>query len=418
LKEFSLLIKPASADCNLSCEYCFYLDHAALYPDTRAHRMSDEVLEAMIAGYMATPQSQYAFGWQGGEPTLMGFDFFRRVTDLQQKHGRPGALVSNGLQTNATLITDELARHLARYNFLVGVSLDGPAEVHDAYRRRKGGAPTHAEVLKGIRRLEQHKVEFNILTLVHRENVGRAALVYRYLVDHGWFYHQYIPCVEFGSDGQPLPFAVTGPEWGGFLSALFDEWVRADVHRVSIRLFDAVVSRLVENRSIICHMDRDCCQYFVVEYNGDVYPCDFFVEKDLRLGNVLTGTWEDFSRARTYLDFGAQKSRWDKACSSCPFLELCAGDCLKHRLSPVHDPRSLSWLCEGWRRFYAHALPRFQEIAADLRRRPPLPPPAQVLKAVGRNDPCPCGSGKKYKKCCLNRTAAGAGRGAGAADGR
>ena len=418
MKDFSLLIKPASADCNLRCEYCFYLDHAALYPATRTHRMSDEVLEAMIAGYMATPQPQYAFGWQGGEPTLMGADFFRRVTDLQQKYGRPGALVSNGLQTNATLITDELARHLARYHFLVGVSLDGPAEVHDAYRRRKGGSPTHAEVLKGIRKLERHKVEFNILTLVHRENVGRAALVYRYLVDHGWLYHQYIPCVEFGTDGRPLPFAINGPEWGEFLSALFDEWVQADVHRVSIRLFDAVVSRLVENRPIICHMGRDCCQYFVIEYNGDVYPCDFFVEKNLKLGNVLTGTWEDFNRSRTYLDFGAQKSRWHEACGLCPFLELCAGDCLKHRLFPVHHPESLSWLCQGWKRFYAHALPRFRQVAADLRRQPLLPPAAEVFKAVGRNDPCPCGSGKKYKKCCLNRTAAGAGQGAGAIGGR
>jgi len=413
LQELSLLIKPASADCNLRCEYCFYLDHAALYPETRRHRMSDEVLEAMIAGYMATPQQQYAFGWQGGEPTLMGVDFFRRVTDLQQKHGRPGAMVSNGLQTNATLITDDLARHLARYNFLVGVSVDGPAEVHDVYRRRQGGSPTHAEVMNGIRALEKHQVEFNILTLVQHENAGRAAEVYRYLVDQGWLYHQYIPCVEFMPDGAPFPFSITGPEWGDFLCDLFDEWIKWDVRRVSIRLFDAIVNQLLENRPIICHMGRNCCQYFVVEYNGDVYPCDFFVEKDLKLGNVLTGDWQDFSRSPIYHEFGVQKSRWHAECEACPFLALCAGDCLKHRLAPVRDPKSLSWLCQGWKKFYAHALPAFQEIVEDLRRnppQPPMPPPPEAFKGVGRNDPCPCGSGKKFKKCCLNRVTAEADR--------
>ncbi|MBW2085358.1 MAG: anaerobic sulfatase maturase [Deltaproteobacteria bacterium] len=412
MKEFSLLIKPASADCNLRCEYCFYLDRAALYPQTKVHRMSDEVLEKMIASYMATDQEQYAFGWQGGEPTLMGLEFFERVTDFQQKFGRKGALVSNGLQTNATLLHDRFARHLSEYNFLVGVSLDGPAYIHDHYRKKRNGQASHAQVLRGIRCLEANEVEFNILVLVNNLNVKKPAEVYDYLCQNGWLYHQYIPCVEFDETGRPLPFTITGEEWGDFLCAIFDEWVRSDIMRVSIRLFDSILTYLVENRRTICHMGRNCCQYYVVEYNGDIYPCDFFVEKDLKLGNVLTSPWDELHRAQTYLDFGAQKSNWNSVCSDCKYLKFCSGDCLKHRLHPGGDPRTLSWLCLGWKKFYTHALPTFKELAARIklerrqaRLHPPQPLPPSAFKNVGPNDPCPCGSGKKYKKCCMNKQA-------------
>ncbi|MBC7287772.1 MAG: radical SAM protein, partial [Armatimonadetes bacterium] len=174
-RPFTLLIKPASADCNLRCEYCFYLPKAALYPQTTVHRMPDEVLERMVASYMATDQPQYVFGWQGGEPTLMGVDFFRRATELQVKYGRPGSVVANGLQTNATLVTDELAEHLGRYKFLVGVSIDGPPEIHDRYRKTAGGQATHAKVLRAIKTLDRYGVEYNALVLVNAANVGRSA---------------------------------------------------------------------------------------------------------------------------------------------------------------------------------------------------------------------------------------------------
>ena len=183
MRPFSLLVKPASADCDLRCAYCFYLDRCRLYPDARVHRMSEATLDRMVASYMATDQPTYAFGWQGGEPTLMGLDFFRKVTDLQQRHGRRGAVVANGLQTNATLIDDDLARHLAEYRFLVGASLDGPAELHDHYRRTGGGRGSHADVMRGIACLSRQRVEFNILTLVNDVNCRQPALVYRYLVD-------------------------------------------------------------------------------------------------------------------------------------------------------------------------------------------------------------------------------------------
>ena len=197
MRPFSLLIKPASADCNLRCPYCFYAGKQVLYPSTSPRLMSREGLDRLVSSYMATEQPQYVFGWQGGEPTLLGVGFFREVTALQQRYGRPGAVVSNGLQTNATLIDDALAAHLREYNFLVGVSLDGPAEVHDFYRRDAAGGGSHAAVRAGVARLRQHQVEYNALTLVTPANVGRAAEIFNYLADEGFFYQQYIPCVEF-----------------------------------------------------------------------------------------------------------------------------------------------------------------------------------------------------------------------------
>ncbi|MCD6351935.1 MAG: radical SAM protein, partial [Armatimonadetes bacterium] len=207
MKPFTLLIKPTSADCNLRCSYCFYLPKAALYPEQPRHRMSPEVAERMIASYLATDQPQYVFGWQGGEPTLMGLDFFRLVTELQMRYGKPGAGVSNGLQTNATLITDDFARHLARYNFLVGVSIDGPAELHDHWRKTAAGKGSHAAVLRGMEALRRQGAEFNALVLVNSVNVSHARDVYHYLRDElGLLFQQYIPCVEFDEHGQPLPW--------------------------------------------------------------------------------------------------------------------------------------------------------------------------------------------------------------------
>lgn len=376
MKPFSLLVKPASADCNLACEYCFYLDHSSLYPETRRHRMSGEVLERMISTFMATDQPQYAFGWQGGEPTLCGVDFFRKVTDLQQKYGRRGVSVANGLQTNATLIDDEFARHLARYNFLVGVSLDGPADVHNRYRKTPAGRGSHARVLAGIRRLAKRGVEFNILTLVSAANVTRPREVYRYLKDSGFMYHQYIPCTEFDEAGRLLDFAITGDEWGEFLCGVFDEWIAGDARRVSVRLFDEILAYYVNGQATVCRMGSDCRRYFVVEYNGDVYPCDFFVEPDLRLGNVLSDSWEDLQASPVYERFGRSKAAVNPLCTECEYLDVCAGDCLKHRFHGNRDPRSLSWLCPGWKRFYAHALPRLKEIADKIRLERTRPPGA------------------------------------------
>ena len=405
MKPFTLLVKPTSADCNLRCGYCFYLDRSELYPETQRHRMSDDVLEWMISTYMQTDQQQYAFGWQGGEPTLMGVDFFRRVVRYQQAHGKAGAAVSNGLQTNTTLIDDEFAQHLAEYHFLVGVSVDGPPEIHDRYRVRADGRGSHGSVLKGLDALRRNRVEHNILTLVSRSNVDRPADVYRYLCDMGILFHQYIECVEFNESGGLMPFAINGSEWGSFLCGIFDEWVKADTHRVSIRLFDTILMKMVDGVANTCSAGTDCRQYLVVEHNGDIYPCDFFVRPELRLGNIMDNGWDEMLASPLYAEFGARKRKWCVDCAGCDYLEFCAGDCPKNRSYAGRDPSALSPLCEGWKQFYRHTLPAFREFADDVRaeRRAQsaasnraVPP----VKSVGRNDPCPCGSGRKFKKCC------------------
>ena len=401
VRPFSLLVKPASADCNLRCEYCFYLGHCGFYPEEARHRMSDEVLEQMVRTYLQTEQPQYSFGWQGGEPTLMGLDFFKRIVECQERHGPSGAVVGNGLQTNATLITDEMAAHFAKYNFLLGVSLDGPAEIHDKHRITAAGGGSHADVMRSIQRLREHRVNFNILTLVNEANVRRPREAYQYLLDHGFLYHQYISCVEPDPDGQVLPFSISGQEWGEFLCAIFDLWYAGDTRRVSIRLFDSVLALLVDGVRNICHLGLNCCQYFVVEYNGDVFPCDFFVEKHLRIGNIMTDSWETMQRSPIYRDFGKQKRMWNEACDDCRFRSICAGDCLKHRLCANRgDPRRLSHLCEAWKLFYAHTLPRFEELARQIKRERAMAYASQQQVRPGRNDPCPCGSGRKFKKCC------------------
>ena len=407
MRPFSLLVKPASADCNLNCEYCFYLEKCSLFPESRRHRMSDAVLERMVRTYLATAQPVYSFGWQGGEPTLMGQAFFERVVALQQQHGRAGASVSNGLQTNGTLLDPAFTDFLARYRFLVGCSLDGPPAIHDRYRHSRGGRGSHAAVMRGIRNMRASGVEFNILVLVSQANVRRAREVYRYLVDQDFLYHQYIPCVEFNPAGDRMPFAISGPEWGEFLCELFDAWAADDTRRVSIRHFDSVLSKIVDAQDTVCCMSENCCQYFVVEHNGNVYPCDFFVEPHLKLGNVMTDEWESLQRSPVYAEFGRRKCRWHPDCGDCEYLQLCNGDCIKHRNPAFHGPENLSVLCGGWKQFYAHTMDRFaalgQSIRDERRRAAQTFELAGVSAGsgpVGRNDPCPCGSGRKYKRCC------------------
>jgi uncharacterized protein len=406
VKPFSLLIKPTSADCNLRCTYCFYLKKSELYSGSKIHRMSDEVLEKMISSYLATEQPVYTFGWQGGEPTLMGLEFFKKAIALQEKYGK-GKIISNSLQTNGTLIDDEFARFLAKYKFLVGISVDGPAEIHDHYRNRADRSGTHEAVIRGMQCLERNYVEYNVLTLVNSANVSSGRQVYQYLCDMGIRYHQYIPCVEFDRDGSLLPFAITGEQWGQFLCDIFDEWIQKDTYRVSVRLFDALINFMVNGSYSVCHLAGDCCQYFVVEHNGDIYPCDFFVEEEKRIGNLFDTNWEDMQSSSKYHRFGRQKTEWNARCGKCEYLTYCSGDCLKHRVYSGNSPDNLSWLCEGWKSLYRHALPKLKELAESVIRNPNIMGARAALQnnrlfiddKYERNEPCFCGSGKKYKKC-------------------
>lgn len=369
IRPFSLLIKPASGDCNLQCEYCFYLDpHSSFYPETRTHRMSYEVLERMTKSYLETPQpagQPYLFSWQGGEPTLMGVDFFVAATALQKKYKQPNTTCTNAFQTNGVLVDERFAKFLAQEKFLTGISLDGPKEIHDHYRHRCGGAGgTFDAVMKATRTMKAAGAEFNILTLVNDRNAKEPQRVYEFLCNEGFLFHQYIPCVEPDGQGGVKPYSVSPEAWGDFLCGLFDAWYPKDTRRVSIRLFDAIFNLLVLGERNQCTMCNNCSQYLVVEYNGDIFPCDFFVEKRLKLGNLMQDSWDDFLANPVYAAFGEQKLQTNPLCEHCQFNWLCVGDCLKHRFcSGGGSPRRLSHLCEGWRRFFAHTLPRFKALA-------------------------------------------------------
>lgn len=366
---FSLLIKPASADCNLDCAYCFYARRPGLNKGTEPRRMSDRVLQRLISSYMGTDQPQYGFSWQGGEPTLMGRDFFNRAVDLQIKHGKPGSRVSNSIQTNGLLIDKPLANLFAGFNFLVGVSLDGPEPIHDMYRKSRSGQGSYQDVMKGIACLQENDVAFNILTLVTPANVNRGRDVFRFLCDKGFFYQQYIECVQWDRSGRPGPFSIDGEEWGRFLCEIFDEWLKSDIYRVSVRLFDAILGLLVNGPAQLCTMGRECNHYLVVETNGDIYPCDFFVRDEFKIGNIVENDWGEFRQSPVFSRFSPQKSRWHSDCDHCRYNFLCAGDCLKNRgYSPSH-PGSLSRLCRGWQIFFDHALPGLQEIAETIRKK-------------------------------------------------
>ena len=406
IRPFSLLIKPASAGCNLSCDYCFYLEKSSLFGGAQPKRMNGTTLERIIRTYLQTRQPTYTFSWQGGEPTLMGLDFFRQAV-AYQNHFRPrGARIMNALQTNGTLLNSEWGAFLARNQFLVGVSLDGPEQIHNTYRTYQNNSGSFADVISGIRNLQQNMVEFNILTLVSQANVHKPREIYRYIKDEiGCYYHQYIECVEFQDDETRAPYAIDALEWGEFLCRLFDEWVAHDSERVSVRLFDSIISTLLGHPATMCSFGNDCRHYLVIEHNGDVFPCDFYVDEELKLGNITQDSWQELLLSRKYERFGLNKHKYHEECCCCEFLPLCAGDCQKNRVgaSPtLGGPKSS--LCAGWKMFYAHSLPAFKKLARKaaqrLNEKGSAPPAANK---ISRNDPCFCGSGKKYKKCCLTK---------------
>lgn len=371
--------------------------------------MSETVLAKLIRQYLSYSQPVHTFVWQGGEPMLMGVNFFRKITDLQKKFSRAGARIANGIQTNATLIDDGAAEHFARHRFLIGCSLDGPAHIHDRYRRSIGGGSSHAAALKGINVLRRHRVEFNILVLVSQANVHAAKEIYRYLVDQGFYYHQYIPCVEFDAQGTLMPFAITGRQWGDFMCQIFDLWYPRDRRIISIRYFDSIIQKLIDGSCNACTIADNCCQYFVVEYNGDIYPCDFFVSEDLKLGNIMGMSWDEALASALYIDFGVQKSRYNPACLTCNCQDLCMGDCLKNRIYGNSEADNISWLCAGWQQLVRHTRDQLQVMADEIRESQ-IRADQRVLRSqagrrmagssTGRNQPCPCGSGRKYKKCC------------------
>ena len=367
---FSLLIKPVSFDCNLRCEYCFYLRAEEVYGAGR-HLMPDEVLGEMIRQMMGYGFRETVFGWQGGEPTVAGLDFFRRIVELQKKHGRTGQVVGNALQTNATLIDDDWARFLAEYRWLVGVSIDGPKELHNRYRRKASGAETFHLVLRGLKALQAAHVAVNALVLVSRANVRRARQVYTFVRDQGFDFLQFIPCVEKDPrTGKLADFAITGEEFGDFLLETFDVWKATDGSgKVSIRYFDAVRRHLLDGGYDLCVMGESCDAYLLVEFNGDVYPCDFFMYPEWKLGNLMETPLHEIGETPLRKKFAVMKAVKLEACRGCEWLAFCHGGCPKDRAA-AGDPCTVeSPLCSAYKRFLTHTVPFFTELDAGLKGR-------------------------------------------------
>ncbi|MBU0639037.1 MAG: anaerobic sulfatase maturase [Planctomycetes bacterium] len=407
----SVLIKPAGPDCNSACRYCFYLDKGRLFPEQVVHRMSAAVLEATVKQVMTGGPTNVSFGWQGGEPTLMGVPFFEQALEFERRYGRSGQTVGNGLQTNGLLIDDEWCRLLRAACFLVGLSLDGPRHVHNHYRVSRGGQPTWQRVIDAARRMLDSGVEVNALTVVNEYSARFPREVYALLKETGLVHMQFIPCLEPDpvDAARPAPFSVTPAQFGEFLCTIFDCWrddFRSGQPTTFVRWFDSVFATYVGVRPPECTLLSECGTYVVIEHNGEVFACDFYVAQAWRLGNVLNSNLADLLNSSRQADFGRRKSALPQACQACRWLVHCRGGCPKERWGQPGAP-SLSYFCSAYQQFFAHADAHLRELAEQWQQRQNKPAglPDAVMSAataprLGRNDPCPCGSGRKYKRCC------------------
>ena len=433
---FQVMAKPIGPRCNLDCKYCYYLEKERLYPETKRFEMRPDVLEAYIRDYIASqegmPGDEIWFNWQGGEPTILGVDYFRRIVALQKQYRRSGKRIRNALQTNGTLLDNEWAEFFKAHDFLIGLSLDGPEALHDGYRVDRAGRPSYAAVMEGLSLLKQHGVTFNILTVVHSENARHPKDVYRFLRDIGAEHIQFIPIVERSADGETLasapqidedgvdysvtPWSVLPRAYGAFLCAVFDEWVRHDVGRIFVQFFDVQLGLAMGAPSSLCWFSETCGQGLAIEHNGDIYACDHYVYPEYRLGNILTTPIGALAASEEQLQFGlAKRDSLPSVCRTCDIRFACQGGCPKHRFLKTSDGKvGLNYYCRSMKQFMKHAGPCLQAMSRLIRSgRPVSDIMVEMTKGtvasasggtsvvkVGRNDPCPCGSGKKFKACC------------------
>jgi uncharacterized protein len=362
----SLLIKPSGPDCNLDCTYCFYLDKAEYFPKTQTHRMSLGILETLVRQSMEQSGSHISFGWQGGEPTVMGLSFFKKAVEYQEQYGQ-GKTVGNGLQTNGILINQEWAGFLAKYNFLVGLSLDGPEHIHDHYRFNKQGKGTWKKVHDRAKLLLDAGVATNGLIVVNDYSVNFPEEIYSYHKALGLNYMQFIPCVESDTkkSGQAAPFSVTAEKYGDFLKKIFDLWhadITDGVAATSVRYFDSVFHKYVGMNVPDCTLMKTCGEYVVVEHNGDVFACDFFVEDEWHLGNIATRRLDEMLNSPRQQEFGNMKAVLPEECISCEWLKKCQGGCTKDRIRDPQDKGS-NHFCQSYKMFFEHADQKLQTLA-------------------------------------------------------
>jgi len=348
----SLLIKPVSAVCNLDCAYCFYLDREAdPYKSLPGRLMTEETLERMVDTYLFYSYPNSVFAFQGGEPMLTGLKFYQKLIEFQKEHGRDGQNVSNALQTNAILIDDDWCDLFRDYNWLLGVSLDGPQEVHDLYRFNKAGRGTWKQAMKGVETLQKNKVEFNILCVLSQANVEKPKELYKFFKGLGVDNVQYIPLSEFDKDGNLMPFTITPEQYGRFLCELFELWW-PDRRKMRIRFFDNLAEALAGMKPGSCTMHQTCDSYVVVEYNGDVYPCDFFVEGNWKLGNITLDSWPELARRVKRLDFASRKMLPCPECEVCEYASICHRGCPKFRHAQYRRFEDLDYFCQSYKMIY------------------------------------------------------------------
>ncbi|MGD9345800.1 MAG: anaerobic sulfatase maturase [Candidatus Aminicenantes bacterium] len=437
-REFQVFVKPTGAVCNLDCHYCYYLKKTDLYPKEKSFRMPDDVLEEYIIQHIdAYPEEIIRFSWHGGEPTVLGLDYFRKIVALQRKHKPSGKRIMNGMQTNGTLLDEEWCRFLADEGFAVGVSLDGPKDMHDRYRLTRDKKSTFADTLNGYKLLREHGVNCDILCVVNALNVQHPIEVYRFFKETEAPYVSFLPMVERLSEAQnkvnPNTFpaetyggvshdTMTAEAWGDFLCAIFDEWVEQDVGRIKVQIFEEAARTAFDQEHSLCIFRPVCGDIPVVEHNGDFYSCDHFVDAEHRLGNIMTVPLVELLESPAQRAFGKSKrDTLPRYCLDCEVRDMCNGECPKNRFTRAPDgEQGLNYLCAGYKRFFTHCRPFVQEVAAQWRRQlrkiekqktrqqsgrvqTPVRTHKKSGPKIGRNDPCPCGSGLKYKKCCLNK---------------
>ncbi|NQU23866.1 MAG: anaerobic sulfatase maturase [Candidatus Nealsonbacteria bacterium] len=418
-----VIAKPIGPVCNLRCAYCFYLDKESLYGQGEDWRMSDRTLDAFVRQYIeAQPEAVDVidFAFQGGEPTLLGIDFFRRVIELQKEHRPPDKQIQNALQTNGLLLDDRWCEFLRANNFLVGLSIDGPIDLHDKYRRDKQGRGTFERVAATMQRLSRHGVEFNALTCVNRHNGDHGRRVYRFLRDAGVQFMQFIPIVERLENAEPQAVSdrsVRPEQFGRFLIEVFDEWVGRDVGQVFVRDCDQALSAWVSAAGAdLCVYAQHCGRAVAIEHNGDLYSCDHFVDLPHKLGNIHDTPIRELANSPEQEQFGRDKhQKLPNVCRRCPWLFICNGACPKDRFVAADGQPGLNYLCPGYKAFFKHIDPTMKAMAAEVQAGRPAAGVMHRLRAgrqqareeavatgpIRRNAPCPCGSGKKFKSCCM-----------------
>lgn len=391
-----VMVKSVGSVCNLSCDYCYYLEKSKLYKEAKNHVMSEDLLEKFIDEYInSQTMPQVLFTWHGGEPLMRPISFYKKAIELQKKYAR-GRTIDNSIQTNGTLLTDEWCRFFKENNFLVGVSIDGPQEFHDEYRKNRQGQPSFAKVMKGIELLKKHGVEYNAMAVVNDFNADYPLDFYHFFKEIDCHYIQFTPIVERISeraDGLSLSspiqnekaeltdFSVSPEQWGNFLCAIFDEWVRKDVGNYYIQLFDSTLANWIGEQPGVCSMAKNCGHAGVMEYNGDVYSCDHFVFPEYKLGNLYSNTLVEMMYSDKQTKFGEAKSKTlPTQCKECEFLFACNGECPKNRFTftETGEP-GLNYLCKGYHKFFKHIAPYMDFMKKELMNERP---PANVMEWI------------------------------------